>query len=796
MSIHFSRTWRIAWLAGVGAAAFSITTGAQAQEQKPTTQGEVAGLADIVVTARRQEESLLQVPLAVTAFSQQEIKGFGITSLDAIAQQTPGLTFANYSGGFLPTPVVRGISQVNLTDSEPNTAIFVDGVLVPARRALGFNQLDVERIEVVKGPQSALYGGNSFSGAINIVTIKPTDDFRANAEVTVGDNNRFASTLAVSGPLVPNLLSGRLAVNQSDWDGSYRNVNPSGGGDVGGHNYKSVSGALRLRPSDNLDVIASADYSRDALDERPQQAILADTEFDANGKPLNWRGELPSLSGRDRRVLSGAIGDRRELKRAQLNVTWDTDYGTLTALTGYSWVSHYAVQDLARNGGDASTPFVYQTASGPATFYTGLLQPNAPKETEDFSQEFRFTTPVDRPLRGSVGLYYGRAHQKAGGGGVKAVSPLPANSLGLYPRVPGVPFFISIGNGIFGTWFGPGDGLNPNEYSIDRSQSLALFGHVEGDLGHRLTGRVELRYTHEKRSFFDNLDGNRGKGDWEFVTPRFSLDYRASDNLLVYASAAKGVKSGGFSSSTNTGSFVYRPYDPETNWSYELGLKGLFANGRVAADVSAFYIDWTDIVLPQTDVSFTPPIVLKVNAGDAVSKGVEGSVRVSLLEGLTALVGGSYTDARFGDAQMDGFKNFAAFKPNGNISGQRLPRQSEWQFNARLNWQRHAFGDVEYFVRPDVSYQSKQYIGPDNDSWIPERTLVNLRTGLEAGRYTLELWATNLLNDRKPVAAYREVAFNNTINGTTSTTSTIFPWRYTVSYGDLRSVGATLRVRF
>ncbi len=753
-------------------------------------------LDKVVVTARKEEERLLDIPLAITAFTAEEIDGFGINSLDAIAGQTPGLTFASYQAGFLPAPVVRGVSQVNLTDSEPNTAIFVDGVLVPARRALGFNQIDVERIEVVKGPQSALYGGNSFSGAINIITAKPTDTFSGKGEVTLGDRGRQVLKGSLSGPLAPGLLAGRIAVAYDDWDGSWDNVNPSGGDDIGGHRYRSVSGALRLTPTSNLDATLSFYHSRDHLDNPAQQAILADAEPSSAGKPLNVHGQLPSLDDNKRRVLKEAAGDDRELWRGQFNLAWSTDHGVLTALTGYSYVSHHATLDLARNGGDQSTPFVYHTASGPATFYTGLLQPNDPKRTEDISQEIRFTTPQDRPLRGSVGVYYGRQNQKAGGGNVIAVDPIPSDSLGLYPRVPGVPFFISIGNDIFGSWFGPDAGVDPEEFSRDRARSLAWFGHVESDFTERLTGRAELRYTREKRSFEDNLDGNTGSGSWSYFTPRLSLDYSAADNLLFYGSVARGVKSGGFSSSTNSGVFVYRPYDPESNWSYEVGLKGLFLDGRISADVSLFYIDWTDIVLPQTDVSYTPPVVLKVNAGDAVSKGIKASFQTVIADGFTATFGGAYTHARFGAAQMDGFKDFERFRPDGDISGQWLPRQSRWQFNGRLNWQQAAFGQYDYYIRPDASYQSRQYIGPDNDSWLPDRVNVNLRVGLDSGRYQFELWATNLLDSHKPVAAYREVAFNNTIDGVTSTTNTIFPWRYTVSYGDLRSVGLTFRARF
>ena len=162
---------RIGFVAATVLAASGIAGVAGAQE------GAVA-LEEIVVTARKVEERLQDVPLAITAFSAAEIQSAGIENLDDVANFTPGLTFSNLLGEFLPVPVIRGIAPTAVQGRENNAAIFVDGVYLSGREGLNFSQLDLERIEVVKGPQAAMYGRNSFSGAINFVTARPTDEFR------------------------------------------------------------------------------------------------------------------------------------------------------------------------------------------------------------------------------------------------------------------------------------------------------------------------------------------------------------------------------------------------------------------------------------------------------------------------------------------------------------------------------------------------------------------------------------------------------------------------------------------
>ena len=221
-------------------------------------------VTEIVVTARKVEEKLKDVPLAITAFDSKSIESHGISNLQDVANLTPGLSFFNAFGENLPVPVIRGIVPQDIF-GENATAIFVDGVFVSGRAGLNFSQLDLERIEVLKGPQSALYGRNAFAGAINYVTKPPSDVFEARTEVEGGDTGKRRVMAEVSGPLLGDALTGRITAMYDDFDGSYKNT-LANGNDIGGHRFRSLQGKLRWRPLDDLDINLGLYSSNDRID--------------------------------------------------------------------------------------------------------------------------------------------------------------------------------------------------------------------------------------------------------------------------------------------------------------------------------------------------------------------------------------------------------------------------------------------------------------------------------------------------------------------------------------------------
>lgn len=350
----------------------------------------VDDLPEVIVTARKVQERLVDVPMAITALSAEDIEEKGIRNLEDVAANTPGLTFSNLQGEQLPAPVIRGVAPISIF-GENNVGIFIDGIFVSGRSGLNFNQIDMERIEVIKGPQAALYGRNSFSGAINYVTVKPTDDFEGKTEVTVGNDGKFRAAVAVGGPLIEGTLKGRVAVSYDKYDGAYDNqyVGIGQGADIGGFDYQTAHGSLVWTPNDFFKADLSLYVSRDDIANTPQHPVAANCEDRRVVNPMlssrlqNYCGTFEPVGRDGVIVIPQALGEDRKLNRANLSLSWDLDAGTITSLTGYSALRNSFLIDGGRGVGEA-IPFTYLSgliAAGPPfnrysarrTFTTGLL---------------------------------------------------------------------------------------------------------------------------------------------------------------------------------------------------------------------------------------------------------------------------------------------------------------------------------------------------------------------------------------------------------------------------------------
>ena len=227
-----------------------------------TGAASAAPLEEITVTARKVEENLQDVPISITALTGDFIESAGLQNLEQVAAFTPGLTFFNPFGEFLPVPVIRGVAPTDIF-GESNAAIFVDGVYVSGREGLNFNFLETERIEVVKGPQSALYGRNAFSGAINYVTKRPTQELTGKVTAIGGSDNRAAINAVISGPIIGEKFLGSLAIGLDNFDGTYDN--PISNEKVGGRDLRTYLAALQWIPTDNLDILGKVYYSDDEI---------------------------------------------------------------------------------------------------------------------------------------------------------------------------------------------------------------------------------------------------------------------------------------------------------------------------------------------------------------------------------------------------------------------------------------------------------------------------------------------------------------------------------------------------
>ena len=929
-----------------GAAAIVMTLiSSTVQSQTDTPQGDKGlEIQEIFVTSRKVEENLKEVPLAITAFDEGTIQAAGINNLNDVAEMTPGLSFFNAFGETLPTPVIRGVVPTDIF-GENNAAIFVDGVYVSGREGLNFSQIDVERIEVVKGPQSALYGRNAFSGAINYVTKRPGDVFDGRATIEAGNDGKMKGLLSMTGPIIGTSLLGRVSALYDEWDGSYDNSLSDI--DIGGYRYRSFQSSLLWVASDDLEIGLSYYKSNDHMDGSPTVSLPANCEDKVEPPPnttdypvqagvrfLNYCGKIPDiesipgLNGGDAIPRPAeATGENRKLDRANLKIDWDLqEYGTLSSLTGYSKTRENARHDFARGLGN-SQPFLYCspavkegarvpnscTDNGVPTpanlrFFSGMYDIEPGSKSDEISQELRFTSPLDNRLRGTVGTYWYKVKLEEHDGKNAATLPPPdapsaTTAIGLAPFEPTAPD-LAVGTAIFYGIFAddpftpgyhPDGGLDPlARVTEDRTtEGWAVFTGLDFDLTDRLTTRAELRLSQETRDvrinayslcaqkgyavpdpgdpsvlipnpcgddLFDtrvleaksicapgsapaNDDGDlicspAGSSRFEMWTGRVGLDFKLTDEWMLYGSVAYGEKPGGLLLSTPelavAGSvLINNTYDPEKITAYEIGAKGYFFDRQLSLDVSLYLNDWRDIVLrqlidhdPVSGERLEQPEGVNVNAGDATILGGEISAAFNITEFLTGTASIGWADATLDNARQDTYASFPTFRADcgtppataderktwyeecnqqsGDVSGNTLLRQPEWMSSASLSYQRPLAGEWDWYTRGDISYQSDIYTGNDNQNWLPAHSYVNAKLGVTSDRYTVELWARNLFDDGHAIAAFRDIYLANTSSlyspyedqGPRPNFDDFVPFRYSVTYPRERTWGISATVRF
>lgn len=819
--------------------------------QLPATERSLADLLpELVTTARRTEENVLEVPVAITNFSADQIRNAGINSIDDVAASTPGFSVQNFFGQDLNKPVIRGVAPVDIF-GQANTAIYIDGIYVSSSTGINFGFLDIERIEVLKGPQGAYFGNNAFSGAVNYVSKTPGDELATDLEVQVGEDGKQLFRGTISGPLVDNILSASLSGLYDDYDGGYGNA-AGRDQDIGGRKYKALSGSLFFTPNEALSAKWNLYLGDDAIDPPAATTIPTNCEPSTDdGRLLNVCGELPSVGENDLATIPGETGQTRTVFRTSLNLDWETTVGTISYLAGYSETKDQTFQ----NGNPGQSNTVVSYAPDPSViigntpfppffdlFETrlfdagGLLQNSIGKvKNTDLSQELRFTSPQENRLRYTVGAYYFNQEVKSPRTSVSvtAENPLPADYVigtsqfcalcaDFIPATPGssgsafnpIPGFLPpsvrfFGTSVFLPWY---DGTVPVFDGLDESEftDWAFFGSAEYDLTDALTGYVELRYTDrkEKRKLTDAMGAPQtlpaSEYDTDYITWRGSLSWAMNDYANLYGSIATGEKGGGLSPFTidggvRDGEEVVFEYGNEKNTTYELGYKAAYYDGKLILDSAIYFIDWEDIVLRNLisefeGVSDFQPVAIQQNLGDADIFGIELGLSGQFNDNWSGGLGFAYNDTELARGASDRYAEFPSFAPDGDVSGQELPRQPDTQVNANLTFRDQLRGDWDWYARGDVFYQSSWYVDLPNQAEVPSRTTVNARIGIESDVYTVELYATNLFDEDSAIAGYRDVYFSTVTQDTFQ--NQFFPWRMTVQQPERRIVALRLIGRF
>ncbi len=739
-------------------------------------QGAASGaptLDEVVVTARKKSETLIDVPVSVAVITGRDIELKGIQNLQDVARFTPGLFYFDAIQNQLGTPVIRGLTQLNRGAPDRNVAVFYGGVYLANQNASTLELLDVERIEVVKGPQSALYGRNAFNGAINYVPASPTAQPFAKVAATVGSDSRYEGRLVASGPL-SDTLRGRIALSHNTFDGTWENqAEPSGG--LGGYKTKNLSGVLEWTPTDAFSSRLVGYRTEDTRDSAPAFIIPANN-CGPTGRPVTaYCGAIPAAN--TLAANPDSLAFQRDTSLGSLELSYDFGPVTFKSQSSVSKVDtdNFSDNSLGVNNGQGYVFEIVNNAAPTVVLRTQNLPVfvgSGQGGTRTVSHELRLEGDIGARVSWTLGsfLYKNELVSKS-----RLIYDGTRLAVGERPRADSI-FFIAAGPTTRVAYSDPRNNMVTLSRFEGEDKQRAFLGSIEFKPAEGWTVGGELRTDKEDRNRVNTVAGpsTAQAAEFEYTTWRAFGSFAPSESQRFYASAAKGVISGYFNGIIDTaaGNLTVpkelQSYKPAENITYELGWKGTWLDRRLSTEFAVFFIDYTGIQIPATPPA---PLVtnLTQNVGDATSKGLELSVNFAVTERFT--VGGtySYTPTEFATGTVDGgmlrycggtgtsipaaaigFCPSSVFRGQvlPNVSGNPLPLSPERLASLYGAYEMPLSADWNVYARADASYAASTNTQTIRLSWIPSYTLVNARLGVRRGALDIALWGRNIADKK------------------------------------------------
>ncbi len=728
-----------------------------------------AQVEEIVVTARKTAENIQDVPISITAMTARELTERGASDVFKVSQFTPGFSFeklnryGTQAGG--SRPVIRGMSNI-LGDG--NAAIFVDGVLF-SDNILSFPFDIVERVEVIKGPQSALFGRSTFSGAINLITKRGSNEFQNEVSATAAQYDNYEFNALSRGPLIKDKLFYMAEGRYYTLGSQYKNTVDGKG--VGQEKSYGGNGSLELRASDALTATLNFGYNYDRDGMAP---IVLQDRFNNNcffNAPRQYYcGQVKEINSvtLDVPSLRGNDGLKRTSRRAMLQVAYDAGSWNLTSNTGvfssnvrYGYDSTFqgvsAVAPLTIPG----LPGISRNTADPGRSGSSLR--NEVSSRKEWSTELRLANAATDRYHVLAGVFY-----------YKKRRPFQEE------HMPGASGLIS-----------------PTIYSgTERVDNWAVFGSLGYDITEKWNLSGEMRYAQDKIG----NDNPLGRPAFPFVerkfkswSPRFTTNYKLDDQSMVYATIAKGNKPGAINADPRLPVDIQFASE-EYSWNYEVGTKNTLLDGKLTANLSAYYINWKKQQLTTTFQTAATTINYIVNAGATDIKGLEFELSALFTDNLS----GGFTYA-LTDAKFKAFNDPEALQLFGNasVAGKQLPNQPKHQATLWGKVSMPVTSDISAFLRGDVAYNERKYDQVYNLAYTGDQYLANLRVGLETETWSLTAWVNNLFDNRTPSTLIRYVDQLNIpapATGTVAGTTTLRGFQYPLA--DKRRFGVTGRYKF
>lgn len=720
-----NKIWRNLLLAT--SASTALASPLAAQEQEAASSRGAEGIAEILVTARRTEESLQDTPVAVSAFSQEFLETQNVQDVVKIAEYTPSLIISKQpSSPTSASVMIRGIGQTEPSAvAEPGVGMYLDGVYIARTAGAVLDLVDLERIEVVRGPQGTLFGRNSAGGAIQLVSKRPSDDFSAELKGGYGSFQQwFAKGTVNTGYLGGSPFKAAISYMHREADGWVDNALTPDNIDPYAMNSDAVWITVRGDLSDKLSV----DYSFDWNDRfgAPQyfQLVAATPQVQEYfGRSASLGGDgLITSNRRLRRGLQSGYRDYRDGRHRwdiqsktlghSLTAQYDAlDSLTLKSISAYREFSQDAIHGLSGNGNllgvvfDPSSPTL--TSVQPIITYGGQ---NAPQDQWQISQELQLLGDV-QDWKYVLGFYF--FHEKAVEINRQALTMVTAPGglvhLGFPPAVVDAVTAMNPSLDLIGV------NAFPIQAFGGTAESYAIFGQVSwkpAALDERLELTGGLRHTWDgKTIWIEEAPGStlRGKQNFTNLSWLFSANYEVTDDVMVYGRVSTGYKSGGINPRANPGSNALNSFAPEKVLSYEAGLKAEWFSRRLRTNLALYRTDYDDRQISQFASGTGGATSIILNAGKAVIQGVELETVAVPVKGLTMDGSFGYTDAMykrfdFRDPVTDLIIDVADEARFSNV-----PKWN-WHIGAQYEFSGLDFGTLT--ARMDYSHQSRMFFFP------------------------------------------------------------------------------------
>ena len=686
---------------------------------------QTATLEEIVVTARKRSETLEESPVSVRAFTEAEIQSADINTPHDFIALTPNVTLVQTQNAGNSFINVRGISQAR--NSEMSVAVLVDGVLMPNPAQFNQQLFDIQQIEVLRGPQGALYGRNAIGGAITIVTQQPTDEFAGKIELGADSGPGVTVRGSISGPLGgSDTLKYRASASYVDTDGYIDNPFLGEEADP----YKDVSGRLKLLWEPSEGFAADVRLTASALD---TQALYFNIAGEADDTSLPVR-------------VNNAGVNERDLLSFSVKLEWRGDYGSFSSITAYD-----DLQELLTGDQFSFLPpeesFLNLDTSGFGDFIRFLtgdavvdLSQTQFLDTDSWSQEFRFVSPTDRRMRWIAGAYaiatdryISTGNQIDRGNGVFPVERIPRPSVFVTPSDPSPQLGLLV------------DGQD--------NFAWAVFGELAYDLSDSFEAAFALRYdedTRENTTLTEPLYDPTGIGlvpgtvreeTWDDLQPKLTLRYRPNEDMTIYGGYSRGFRSGGFNQS-GVGAAVPEPgiedlFDEQIADTYEAGIKSSLGDGRMYMSLSAFYTDFEGAYFFFFDPNTSTQNLGSIPKTEYVGLELEGNAQFN--DYFSGYFGIGYTDSEIKEAA------------DPADVGNQAPLVSEFTFNAGgvLRYPLGLFGgNADGVIRIDYQKIGDTWWDPGNISVRSPVDIVDVRIGVDvADDWSLMLWAKNAFDE-------------------------------------------------